>query len=206
MIYLRHTFGASGLAAPTTIAIVVDDVEWLVAQVRSEMQALFPDAQVHVNPGPAGPGGHEQGPAGPGGHEQRPAGPGGHEQRPAGPGGHEQCPAGPGGHEQRPAGPGGHEQGPAGPGGHEQGTYDLLMVVYSAGRRPEEQLERLGRRARQARTGVALYCVDDRRLDLVRRGDLDRWKKEQRRRRVALSWSRHIPLAWNRVVRRLVAP
>ena len=155
MIYLRHTFAASGLATPTTVAIVVDDIDWLVAQVLSEMRALFPDAQVHVNrPGPAGPGGHQPG--------------------------------------------------PAGPGGHEQGPYDLLVIVYLAGTRPEEQLERLGRRAREARTGVALYCVDDRRLDLVPTGDLDRWAKEQRRRRVVLSWSRHIPLVWNRAVRRLV--
>jgi hypothetical protein len=136
MIYLRHTFAASGLATPTTVAIVVDDIDWLVAQVLSEMRALFPDAQVHVNqPGPA----------------------------------------------------------------------ELLVVVYLAGTRPEEQLERLGRRAREARTGVALYCVDDRRLDLVPTGDLDRWAKEQRRRRVVLSVSRHIPLVWNRAVRRLVA-
>jgi hypothetical protein len=144
MIYLRHTFAASGLAAPTTVAIVVDDIDWLVAQVLSEMRALFPDAQVHVNPAPAGPGGHPP------------------------------------------------------------GRYDLLVVVYFAGTRPEEQLERLGRRAREARTGVALYCVDDRRLDLVPTGDLDRWTKEQRRRRVVLSWSRHIPLVWNGAVRRLV--
>jgi hypothetical protein len=141
MIYLRHTFAASGLAAPTTVAIMVDEVDWLVAQVLAEMRALFPDAQVQVNP-PAGPGGHEQ--------------------------------------------------------------YDLVVVVYAAGTRPEQQLERLGGRARQARTGVALYCVDDRRFELVRTGDLDRWEKERRRRRVVLEWSRHVPLVWNRVVRRLV--
>ena len=141
MIYLRHIFAASGLAVPATVVVVVEDVDWLVAQVQSEMQALFPAAAVHVNPAPAGPGGEQP---------------------------------------------------------------DLLVVVYPAGTRPEEQLERLGRRAREARTGVALYCVDDRRLDLVPTGDLDRWAKEQRRRRVVLSWSRHIPLVWNRAVRRLV--
>ena len=58
---------------------------------------------------------------------------------------------------------------------------------------------------RRTRTGVALYCVDDRRLDLVATGDLDRWAKGQARRRVVLSWSRRVPLVWNRVVRRLVA-
>ena len=45
MIYLRHAFAASGLAVPRTVDIVVDDIavdsiEWLVAQVRSEMEAL----------------------------------------------------------------------------------------------------------------------------------------------------------------------
>jgi hypothetical protein len=141
MIYLRHSFAASGLATPTTLAIIVDEVEWLVEQVVAEMHALFPDAQVHVSP----------------------------------------------------------------PGGPEQTPHDLLVVVYPAGARPEQELDRLGRRARQARTGVALYCVDDRRLDLVATGDLDRWAKGQGRRRVVLSWSRRVPLVWNRVVRRLVA-
>jgi hypothetical protein len=139
MIYLRHTFAASGFPVPTTVVVVVDDVGWLVAHVRSEMQALFPDAQVHVNPRPP----------------------------------------------------------PA--------LHDLLVVVYPAGTRPEDHLERLGPRARQARTGVALYCVDDRRFELVRAGDLDRWEKGQRRRRLVLSWSRRVPSIWNRVVRRLVA-
>jgi hypothetical protein len=139
MIYLRHTFEASGLAVPTTVVVVVDDVEWLVAQVRAEMQALFPDAQVNVNP------------------------------------------------TAPPAGP------------------DLLVVVYPAGTRPEEHLEPLRHHARRARTGVAFYCVDDRRFELVRAGDLDRWEKAQRRRRAVLSWSRRVPSVWNRVVRRLVA-
>ena len=141
MIYLRHTFAASGLAVPTTVVVMVDEVEWLVAQVLAEMHALFPDAQVQVNA----------------------------------------------------------------PGGHRQGAADLLVIVYAAGTRPEQQLERLGARACQALTGVALYCVDDRRFELVRTGDLDRWEKEQRRRRVVLEWSRHVPVVWNRVVRRLVA-
>jgi hypothetical protein len=155
MIYLRHAFAASGLAVPKTVDIVVDDIavddivvddlEWLVAQVRSEMQALFPDAQVRVSPPPVGPGGHEH---------------------------------------ARP---------------------DLLVVVYAARTRPEERLARLGRRARDARIGVALYCFDDRRFELVPAGDLERWTKEQRRRRIVLSWSRRLPAVWNRVVRRLVA-
>ena len=138
MIYLRHTFAASGLPVPTTVVVVVDDVDWLVAQVRSEMQALFPDAQVDVNPPPA--------------------------------------------------------------------RHDLLVVVYPAGTRPEEQLARLAPHVGQARTGVALYCVDDRRFELVRAADLDRWRKEQRRRKVVLGWSRRVPSVWTRVVRRLVAP
>jgi hypothetical protein len=138
MIYLRHTFAASGLPVPTTVAVVVDDVDWLVAQVRSEMEALFPDAQVDVNPAPA--------------------------------------------------------------------PHDLVVVVYPAGTRPEEQLARLGPHVRQARTGVALYCVDDRRFELVRSADLDRWGKEQQRRKVVLDWSRRVPAVWTRVVRRLVAP
>ena len=150
MIYLRHAFAASGLAVPRTVDIVVDDIavdsiEWLVAQVRSEMEALFPDAQVRVSPPPVGPGGHEQGPS------------------------------------------------------------DLLVVVYAAGTRPDEHLARLGRRARDARIGVALYCFDDRRFELVRSGDLERWTKEQRRKRIVLGWSRRLPAVWNRVVRRLVA-
>jgi len=150
MIYLRHAFAASGLAVPRTVDIVVDDIavdsiEWLVAQVRSEMEALFPDAQVRVSPPPVGPGGREQGPA------------------------------------------------------------DLLVVVYAAGTRPDEHLARLGRRARDARIGVALYCFDDRRFELVPAGDLERWTKEQRRRRIVLGWSRRLPAVWNRVVRRLVA-
>ena len=49
MIYLRHAFSTSGLPVPRTVAVVADDVEWLVAQVGSEMQALFPDARVDVN-------------------------------------------------------------------------------------------------------------------------------------------------------------
>jgi hypothetical protein len=143
MIYLRHTFAASGLAVPATVAIVVDDVDWLVAQVRSEMHELFPDAQVHVNPSPAGPGGHHP---------------------------------------------------------------DLLVLVFAAGTRPEEHLERLGPRAREARIGVALYGIDDRSFDLVRSADLESWTKERRRRRVVLGWSRRFPSVWIRVVRRLVAP
>jgi hypothetical protein len=142
MIYLRHIFAASGLAVPATVVVVVEDVDWLVAQVQSEMRALFPDAAVHVNPAPAGPGGEQP---------------------------------------------------------------DLLVVVYPAGTRPEEQLERLGRRAREARIGVALYCVDDRCFEVVRSGDLERWTKEQRRRHVVLDWSRRFPSVWTRVVRRLVA-
>ena len=137
MIYLRHTFAESGLAVPTTVAVAVDDVGWLVAQVRSELHALFPDAQVHVNPSPA--------------------------------------------------------------------VSDLVVVVYAAGTRPEEELERLGSHARQARIGVALYCVDDRRFELVRSGDLDRWQKGQRRRHLVLGWSRRVPSVWTRVVRRVVA-
>ena len=146
MIYLRHTFAASGLAVPATVDVVADDVEWLVAQVRSEMQALFPDAQVRVNAAPVGSGSREQGPA------------------------------------------------------------DLLVVVYAAGTRPDERLERLRRRARDVRIGVALYCFDDRRFELVPSGELERWMKEQRRRRMVLGWSRRLPSVWNRVVRRLVAP
>jgi hypothetical protein len=150
MIYLRHAFAASGLAVPKTVDIVVDDIavddiEWLVAQVRSEMQVLFPDAQVRVSPPAVGPGGHEQGPP------------------------------------------------------------DLLVVVYAASTRPDERLARLGRRARDARVGVALYCFDDRRFELVPAADLERWTKEQRRRRIVLGWSRRLPAVWNRVVRRLVA-
>ena len=82
---------------------------------------------------------------------------------------------------------------------------DLLVVVYAAGTRPEERLERLGRRAREVRIGVALYCFDDRRFELVPVGDLERWTKEQRRRRMVLRWSRRLPSVWNRLVRRLVA-
>jgi hypothetical protein len=138
MIYLRHAFATSGFAAPTMVAVAVDDVDWLVAQVLAEMHALFPDAQVHRV-------------------------------------------------------------------GDQPSQHDLLVVVYAAGTRPEEQLERLASRARQARTGAAFYCVDDRHLDLVRTGDLDRWEKGQRRRRAVLSWSRRLPFVWNRVVRRFVA-
>jgi hypothetical protein len=145
MIYLRHTFAASGLAVPATVDVVVDDVEWLVAQVRSEMRELFPDAQVQVNPAPAGARG------------------------------------------AAPRAP------------------DLLVVVYAAGTQPDDHLEQLGRRGREARIGVALYCVDDRRFELVRSADLERWKKEQRRRRAVLRWSRRLPSVWTRVVRRLVA-
>ena len=150
MIYLRHAFAASGLAVPKTVDFVVDGTavdgtEWLVAQVRSEMQALFPDAQVRVGPPAVDPGGHEQGPP------------------------------------------------------------DLLVVVYAAGTRPDERLARLGRRARDARIGVALYCFDDRRFELVPANDLERWTKEQRRKRIVLGWSRRLPAVWNRVVRRLVA-
>lgn len=142
MIYLRHTFAASGLAVPATVVIVVDDVDWLVTQVRSEMHALFPEAQVHVNPAPADPGGHHP---------------------------------------------------------------DLLVVVHAAGARPEDALGSLGGRAREARIGVALYCVDDRRFELVRSTDLERWTKDRRRRRVVLGWSRRFPSVWTRVARRLVA-
>ena len=155
MIYLRHTFAASGLAVPSAVTVLVDDVDWLVAQVRSEMQALFPDAQVHVDPtAPAEAAG-----------------------------------------QPSPAGSGGHEPSPA----------DLLVIVYSGGTQPEDQLTRLGARARQARTGVALYCVDDRRFELVASGDLGSWERRQRRRRVVLNWSRRFPAVWNRVVTRLVA-
>lgn len=142
MIYLRHNFAASGLAVPTTVVIVADDVDWLVTQVRSEMRALFPDARVSVNPAPADAGGDKP---------------------------------------------------------------DLLVVVHAAGARPEEALESLGGRAREARIGVALYCVDDRRFELVRSGDLEGWTKDQRRRRVVLGWSRRFPSVWTRVVRRVVA-
>jgi hypothetical protein len=142
MIYLRHIFAASGLAVPATVVVVVDDVDWLVAQVQSEMHELVPDAQVQVNSPLAGPGGDHP---------------------------------------------------------------DLLVVVYAAGTRPEEHLERLGRRARETRIGVALYCVDDRCFELVRSGDVERWTKGKRRRRVVLRWSRRFPSMWIRVVRRLVA-
>jgi hypothetical protein len=142
MIYLRRAFAVSGLPVPAKVAVVVDDVDWLVAQVHSEMQALFPAAQVHMNPEP-------------------------------------------------------------GSGG--AGSPDLLVAVYPAGSQPEDHLARLGARARQARTGVALYCVDDRRFEVVAAGDLGRWEKQQRRRRAVLGWSRRAPAVWNRVVRRLVA-
>jgi hypothetical protein len=141
MIYLRHTFATSGLAVPATVDVVVDDVDWLVTQVRSEMNALFPEAQVRVNPAPADMGGNP----------------------------------------------------------------DLLVVVHAASTRPEEALESLGGRAREARIGVALYCVDDRRFELVRSTDLERWTKDRRRHRVVLGWSRRVPSVWTRVVRRVVA-
>jgi hypothetical protein len=157
MIYLRHAFAASGLAVPTTVEVVVDDLDWLVAQVGAEMQALFPEAQVHVDPAAA-------------------------------------------------ASETGHQPSPAGSGDHWQPPADLLVVVYPAGTQPEEHLARLGARARQARLGVALYCVDDRHFELVASDDLGRWEKQQRRRRVVLGWSRRAPAVWNRVVRRLVAP
>ena len=127
MIYLRHTFAASGLAVPATVDVVVDDVDWLITQVRSEMHALFPEAQVRVNPAPADSA------------------------------------------RQHP---------------------DLLVIVHAADAQPEEALESLGARAREARIGVALYCVDDRRFELVRSSDLERWTKNRRRRRVVLGWSR----------------
>ena len=107
-------------------------------------------------------------------------------------------------HEHRYRAWGGLGQHP-GSGGHEQGPPDLLVVVYAAGTRPDEHLARLGRRARDARIGVALYCFDDRRFELVPAADLERWTKEQRRRRIVLGWSRRLPAVWNRVVRRLVA-
>ena len=138
MIYLRHAFAHSGLAVPSTVTVVVDDVEWLVAQVGSEMQALFPDAQVDL-------------------------------------------------------------------GGAVLPT-DLLVVVYPAATRPEDRLRRLGSRARGARLGVALYCVDDRHFEVVRASDLRQWEREQRGGRRALGLSRRLPPVWNRVVRRLIAP
>jgi hypothetical protein len=138
VIYLRHVFAASGLPVPSTVAVVVDDVEWLVAQVGAEMEALFPDARVIVN-------------------------------------------------------------------GAAVAT-DLLVVVYPGGTRPEDRLTRVSSRAREARVGVALYCVDDRRFDLVGASDLVRWERDRRRRRRVLGLSRRLPRVWNRVVRRLVAP
>jgi hypothetical protein len=138
VIYLRHAFAASGLQVPSTVDVVVDDVEWLVAQVGAEMEALFPDARVTVN-------------------------------------------------------------------GAAVAT-DLLVVVYPGGTRPEDRLTGVSSRAREARVGVALYCVDDRRFDLVGASDLVRWERDQRRRRRVLGLSLRLPRVWNRVVRRLVAP
>ena len=138
MIYLRHAFAASGLPVPSTVSVVVDDVEWLVAQVGAEMEALFPDARVIVN-------------------------------------------------------------------GAAVAT-DLTVVVYPGGTQPEDRLARVSSRAREAQVGVALYCVDDRRFDLVGASDLVRWERDRRRRRRVLDLSRRLPRVWNRVVRRLVAP
>jgi hypothetical protein len=136
VIYLRHAFEASHLPAPSRVAVAVAGDEWLVAQVTAEMQALFPTAQVEVDPFPA--------------------------------------------------------------------SSDLLVVVHAPDVRPDDALARVGPHA--ARLGVALYCVEDRRFDVVPARDLDRWTREQRRHRRVLALSRRVPLVWNRIVRRLVAP
>jgi hypothetical protein len=83
---------------------------------------------------------------------------------------------------------------------------ELLVVVHPTGTQPEDALARVDERVRYPRIGVGLYCVDERRLELVAAGDVDRWQARRRRRRLTLAWSRRVPFLWNRVVRRLVAP
>jgi hypothetical protein len=83
---------------------------------------------------------------------------------------------------------------------------DVLVVVYPAGTRPEDRLAQLGTRVREARLGIALYCVVDRHFELVPATDLGRWQRTRRWQRRVLGLSRRVPPVWNRLVRRLVAP